>query len=137
MGRGKGTVGKTLMAFKYFKMREFYCPMTKRQEMDLRFVKMLDEARGIAGIPFKVTSGYRSAEYQEDLRKRGYPTSRSKSPHEKGVACDIYVRNDKARATILSALQEVGFSRFGMASNFIHVDSDFDRNANRIWHYKT
>ncbi len=93
--------------------------MTKRQEMDLRFVKMLDEARGIAGIPFKVTSGYRSAEYQEDLRKRGYPTSRSKSPHEKGVACDIYVRNDKARATILSALQEVGFSRFGMASNFI------------------
>lgn len=125
------------MAFKYFKMREFNCPMAKRQEMDLRFVKKLDEARSIAGIPFKVTSGWRSPEYQEDLRKRGYPTSRGKSPHEKGVACDIYVKNDKARAKILDSLQEVGLNRFGIASNFIHVDADFDRNANRIWHYKT
>lgn len=125
------------MAFKYFKMREFNCPMTKSQKMDLRFVGKLDKARKIAGTPFKITSGFRSAEYQEDLRKRGYPTSRGKSPHEKGVACDIYVKNDKTRAIILSALQEVGFNRFGIASNFIHVDSDFDRNANRIWHYKT
>jgi uncharacterized protein YcbK (DUF882 family) len=136
LGRNKSIIGKSLMTFKYFKMREFYCPMTKREEMDMRFVKTLDGARAIAGIPFRITSGYRSKEYQEDLRKRGYPTSRGKSPHEKGVACDIYVKNDMARATILSALQEVGFNRFGIASNFIHVDSDFDRNANRIWHYK-
>jgi len=125
------------MAFKYFKMREFNCPMAKSQKMDLRFVGKLDKARKIAGVSFKITSGFRSAEYQEDLRKRGYHTSRGKSPHEKGVACDIYVKNDKTRAIILSALQEVGFNRFGIASNFIHVDSDFDRNANRIWHYKT
>ena len=124
-----------MAGYKYFKMREFRCPMAKTEKMSHEFVQKLDKARGLANTPFRITSGWRSPEYQEDLRKRGYHTATGQSPHEKGVAADIFVKNDDCRSRIFLALQEVGFNRFGNASNFIHVDSDFVRNPNRIWHF--
>ena len=47
---------------KYFDLSEFDSPddTDSGDNMDINFVRKLDEAREIAGIPFKVNSGYRT-----------------------------------------------------------------------------
>jgi len=104
--------------------------------MDDEFLLRLDRARMEAEVPFRVTSGFRCAEYQLDLKSRGYETARGVSPHEKGVAGDISVSNDSTRWKIIDSLFGVGFNRIGIGSNFVHADRDLDRNSNRIWYYK-
>ena len=55
----------------YFNFEEFDSPdeigsgLPKCQggKMDLDFLHKLDEARTIAGVPFKITSGYRTPEH--------------------------------------------------------------------------
>jgi len=121
---------------KHFKEKEFFCPCCKKQEMDIAFVEFLEKARVKAEIPFRITSAYRCEDYQADLKKRGYETASGISPHQKGVAVDIFTPTDKARYLIMAHLAKEGFNRFGVGSNFLHVDIDSERNQNRIWYYK-
>ena len=61
----------------YFNFQEFDSPdeigsgMPKDQggKMDKEFLYKLDEARMLAGTPFKITSGYRSQEYNKDIEQ--------------------------------------------------------------------
>jgi len=121
----------------YFKPHEFFCPHCGKEDMSDDFIDMLSLARDIASVKFRISEGggWRCREYQESLTKRGFQTAHGVSPHEKGVAADIIITDDSKRFIILSSLIDAGFDRFGIASNFIHVDYDPDRNANRIWHY--
>jgi len=125
-----------MYATENFKPEEFYCPCCGKESMDDDFIMRIQLARTLSGIPFRITSGYRCEKYQENLRKRGYETANGVSPHEKGVACDISVSSDKDRFMVLEKLRIAGLDRYGLGSNFIHVDMDKDRNANRLWHYK-
>ena len=52
------------------------------------FLDMIDEARTLAGIPFAVTSGYRTEAHQAKLKRQGYKTSPT-SAHLLGRAADI------------------------------------------------
>jgi len=121
---------------KHFEMSEFECPCCNQIFMHGDFLISLDDARELADVPFKITSGYRCSKYQKALKERGYDTAHGISPHQKGVACDISAKSDKDRYAIISALMYVGFGRIGVGSNFVHVDQDWERNPNRIWHYK-
>ena len=126
----------------YFNFEEFDSPdeigsgLPKSQggQMDLEFLHKLDEARMLAGTPFKITSGYRSEAYNEDLRKRGYKASKQSS-HCKGCAVDIAVNSGLQRSAIVCALIKAGFTRLGIAKTFVHVDLDKSKQ-NSIWLYQ-
>ena len=124
------------MTLKYFKLSEFDCPFEEGSgsKMNYTFLEKLDQARGLAGIPFKITSGYRTKEYNEDLIKRGYKASRNSS-HLKGLAADISVKDSKSRFIVFNSLLLAGFTRIGIADTFIHVDLDTDKTQNVIWTY--
>ena len=115
------------MSLKYFTLEEFDDAPGTGKNMKKDFLVKLDEARGIAGIPFTITSGWRSRETNERLIREGYKASKNSS-HLAGVAVDIACNNSLNRIKIVSALIKVGFTRIGIAKTFIHVDSDITKN---------
>jgi zinc D-Ala-D-Ala carboxypeptidase len=119
------------MSLKHFRYEEFASPDVPHsgEYMDAYFLEMLDHARHIAGIPFKINSGYRTIEHNEKVG--GTPNS----SHIVGKAVDIAIRNSRERWLILDSLIHAGFTRFGIANTFIHVDSDDYKDANVIWTY--
>ena len=121
---------------RHFNLSEFDSPDAKGsgENMDAVFLEMLDEARERANTAFKITSGYRTIAHNESLLKSGYKASRTSS-HLKGLAADIYCVDAKKRWKIINALMSVGFTRIGIASNFIHVDNDTDKPDNMAWTY--
>ena len=124
------------MNYTYFSLSEFASPDLPDSgvNMDSEFLTKLDNARAIANIRFKITSGYRTKEYNEDLRKRGYKASPD-SAHLTGHAADIAATSGKERWTIVNALIRSGFNRIGIAKSFIHVDDDPSKPTNVIWTY--
>ncbi|MAK54946.1 MAG: peptidase M15 [Pusillimonas sp.] len=119
------------MYLKYFKFSEFDSPDKPEsgKDMDGTFIQLLDKARGIANIPFRITSGYRTEEWNKKVG------GRVGSSHLKGLAADIFYTNNRERFLIMSALLEVGFTRIGLGRNFIHCDLDFDKDLGVIWTY--
>ena len=124
------------MNFKYFSLAEFDCPSLPNSgvNMDRDFLAKLDIAREYAGISFKITSGYRTKEYNQSLQDRGYKASKN-SAHTKGHAADIACSSGKDRCIIIKALLDAGFNRIGVANSFIHVDNDPSKVSDVIWTY--
>lgn len=124
------------MKFRNFTYDEFDSPLQEGsgQLMSNEFLSMLDHARDLAGVPFKITSGYRIEADLERLRKQGYKVSPNSS-HLKGLAADIACTDSADRFNIIDALLSVGFSRIGIADTFIHVDIDLDKPLYSIWTY--
>jgi uncharacterized protein YcbK (DUF882 family) len=117
---------------KYFKYSEFDSPDFKgsgKEKMSKEFLDMLDFARELAGIPFKINSGYRTPLH--NTRVGGSSTS----SHLNGIAADISCTDNGSRLIMLNALISAGFNRIGMAKTFIHVDIDKNKMQNRIWLY--
>jgi uncharacterized protein YcbK (DUF882 family) len=127
------------MTFEYFTYAEFDqpgLPGSGERYMSDEFIEMLDETREIYGKSIKINSGYRSKEYQQELAKR-YNTGVAKnSPHTEGIAADIHVANSKDRWLLINSLLLAGFTRIGIASNFVHADISKSRSDLVIWHYK-
>ena len=118
------------MNFKFFSLSEFDCPSLpdSGKNMDINFIYKLEHARELAGIPFKITSGYRTKEHNAEVG--GVPNS----SHLVGVAADIAVSGGADRYIILSALIKAGFKRIGVAKTFIHCDTD-ETKSNSVWTY--
>lgn len=92
------------------------------------FIAKLDKARGLAGIPFIITSGFRSLEANQSIAG-----SVEDSSHLSGLAVDLRVSESPARFTIVKALIEVGFTRIGIYDKHVHVDADPTKPQNVIW----
>jgi len=124
------------MKMRNFNLKEFDSPDLSGSglNMDKDFLSMLDNARDIAKTPFKITSGYRTKEHNVAIYKK-LGKKPIESSHLKGVACDIACSDSRARFLIINALLEVGFTRIGIANNFIHVDSDCEKSQDVIWTY--
>jgi uncharacterized protein YcbK (DUF882 family) len=116
----------------YFEYKEFDSPdlpNSGKLYMDEQFMELLDHARAIAGIPFKINSAYRSIEIN---KKAG---GKINSAHLVGKAADISCTDSRSRHIILSSLLDAGFNRIGIGATFIHVDSSNSKDSNVIWTY--
>ena len=116
----------------YFTLSEFDSPdeVGSGYRMDMDFLRRLDTARGIAGIPFRINSGYRTAYHNDKVIQ-----ARIGSSHKKGLAVDIGYNGSRERYIILNALMQVGITRFGIAKTFIHCDVDNNKDEDVIWLY--
>lgn len=117
---------------KYFTDSEFKraSPACSLSDMSPQFMKFLDEARKNAGIPFVISSAYRSVEHE---LKRGRAGT---SSHCKGIAVDIACSSSLNRLKIVQALLDCGAVRIGIHPKFIHVDLDYTK-PQCIWLYET
>ena len=82
-------------ALKYFKVEEFDSPdeSGSGENMCPIFLKKLDDARGRAKIPFKITSGYRTPKHNTKV-------GGVKNSSHINIPCnasDIYVKDSKSR----------------------------------------
>lgn len=119
------------MTKSYFRYSEFDSPdiPDSGRNMQSSFLRMLNHARQIAGIPFKINSGFRSQEHNKKVG--GTETS----SHLTGHAADIHCTSSTYRYEIISALLQAGFNRIGIAETFIHVDNDPNKTQKVIWTY--
>lgn len=108
----------------YFQPHEFDSPDvgSSWKHMDFAFVRRLDKARKITGIPFVISSGARSEKWNK--RVGGSPTSSHLWTEQEVCASDIECDSSTERFIIVSALIKAGFTRIGIGKDFIHVDSD-------------
>lgn len=116
---------------KYFTISEFDSPDEKGsgEKMDLLFLLMLDKCRDIAGIPFYITSGYRTEKHNKKIK------GVKDSAHTKGLAVDISAVSSTERYTIINAAIRVGFKRIGIGQKFIHLDTDLSKTQEVMWDY--
>ena len=93
------------------------------------FLARLNIARGIAGKPWKVTSGCRCKEHNKAVG------GTANSAHLKGLAVDIAAPIGTKKFEIIKAALESGFTRIGVGSNFVHIDGDVSKPQNTLWLY--
>ena len=108
--------------YKYFMPNEV-------QGLKDELIEMLDKARGYAGVPFKINSGFRTPE--QNKRAGGKPDS----AHLRGLAVDVKFTNSIERFKILSGAFKAGFKRIGLGKTFIHLDCDSSLDQEVVWDY--
>ena len=114
--------------FPYFKPNEFTCKCgCGLNNMDADFMDRLLVARKDANIHFIIRSGCRCEEHNID--EGGEETS----DHLVGKGADIIVLSGRERYIVLFSLHRVGFTRFGIYSDFIHVGSREDNPQEVLW----
>tara|TARA_R110000824_G_scaffold388083_3_gene583527 strand:+ start:401 stop:775 length:375 start_codon:yes stop_codon:yes gene_type:complete len=115
----------------FFSLSEFNSPDLKDsgKKMDKEFLLQLDFARELAGIPFKINSGYRTKKHNAIVG------GRVGSSHLKGLAVDIAYHGSRERYLILHSLMKVGINRLGIGKSFIHADVDKNKDGNVVWLY--
>lgn len=90
-------------------------------------VDKLELARGLAGVPFIITSGRRSA--SENTHTGGVPTS----AHLTGEAADLACSDSATRLKMVRAILEAGFTRVEIGTRHLHVDVSRTLPPNVMW----
>jgi zinc D-Ala-D-Ala carboxypeptidase len=118
--------------FKYFNWSEFDSngdPGSGKVHMNEQFVRILDDVRACAGIPFFINSGYRTPAHNAAVG--GVPNS----SHVKGLAADIAAITDSQKRTIAQCAIRNGITRIGWGNTFIHLDMDTEKTQHVTWGY--
>lgn len=103
-------------------------PPCRSDEIDPDILSRLEYARSLCGFPFKITSAFRSVEYEHEKGRSG------SSSHCKGLAVDISCYSSENRYIMVQNLLRAGFTRIGISNTFIHVDRDLSKPPS-IWLY--
>jgi len=112
----------------YFKLEEFKCKCCGEIRMNANFLEKLEWAREIAGIPFKINSGYRCSKHNKEVGS-------TSDNHVLGVAADIQCGGSARRFIVIDALIRAGFERIGISTEFIHADTNNLPHA--VWTYRS
>lgn len=89
-------------------------------KMDPDFLERLDDLRDTVGIPFVITSSWRSPHYNQSIG--GAP----KSKHLDGIAVDIACTDGHDRLEIVDTALMLGFT-IGVGKTFLHLDTRDDQ----------
>ena len=115
---------------KYFDSTEFVCAGEPCfHKMDKGFLEQIDLARSMSKVAWKINSSWRSYEHNK------YVGGKATSSHLKGLAVDIHAPTSRHIYEIVTCCLMAGFTRIGVGSNFVHVDSDAEKPQNVIWTY--
>jgi zinc D-Ala-D-Ala carboxypeptidase len=115
---------------RHFTPKEFTCDgLNVFGEMDPELLQMLDNAREMAGVPFVITSSYRTLSHNAKVGGKIH------SAHLKGMAVDIAAPNSEARYAMVGGLIKAGFRRIGIGKDFIHTDIDPEKPQGVFWMY--
>lgn len=119
------------MTYKYFDQSDFdKCnPKCTIEQMSERLLRKLDSARELVGIPFVLTSAFRSVEHDKSKGRSG------NSAHTRGLAVDVRAATGKEKLQVVDAALKVGFKRIGIHKSFIHLDIDDSLPNPTIWLY--
>jgi len=112
---------------KYFKKSEFECPCCGALPSTW-FMHTIDQARGLAQIPFRINSGMRCPEHNKKVG------GVKDSAHTNGEACDIQCKHPQYRFKIVNAALNCGITRIGIYGTFIHLDTDKTKPQEVIWY---
>ena len=104
----------------YVKRSEFRCPCCGLCHVDDWVVNRFNEARGIAGVPFIINSGYRCERKNAQLVATSGASKTS--AHMAGLAADLKAEESGTRFRIVDGLLQAGFLRIGIYPTFIHAD---------------
>jgi uncharacterized protein YcbK (DUF882 family) len=111
--------------YRYFSDNDFKTanPPCSIEDMDSNLLEMLDVARYFSGMPFLITSAYRTKEHELEMGRDGT------SSHCKGLAVDIKATTSRERYLVLKGLYKAGFERMSVYydKGFIHADIDEDK----------
>lgn len=104
--------------YQFFSEDEFNAltPSCSLSDMDSEFMRCLDLARKLAGVPFVLNCAYRSTSWDKEKGRSG------NSFHCQGKAVDIRCGDSKTRALIIYSLWLCGIKGIGIYPNFIHAD---------------
>ena len=108
---------------KNFALSEFMCPGVKEKELleklDSKLIAGLQRLREMAGVPIKITSGYRTKKYNKKVN--GSETSL----HMEGKAADIIIQGLSPKEMYNLAEQVEIFKEGGIGRypRHIHVDT--------------
>lgn len=102
----------------WFNLTEFDSPdlLGSGQFMDREFLARLEVARYNAGVPFRISSGYRTKAHNKEVG--GVP----KSLHLKGLAADILYKDQEEAIKIIVGLSEAGMSFIKLYDHHIHCE---------------
>lgn len=109
---------------KYFKQEEFNCndaAKTPAPYIDTNLIAILTDVREFFGVPVKVTSSYRTPEYNKAIGSDD--NSRHLYKH-KGAAADIQVKDTRPQEVYdyINARYPDTLG-LGLYSSFVHVDT--------------
>ena len=119
-----------------FRPEEFACKADDSLIVEPEFMDRLQGLRHRVGLPFIVTSGYRTPAYNA----RVSPTTGLTGPHTTGRAVDIRIAGP-AVYDILKAAMMFGFTGIGLKQHdphdgrFLHLDDLVGDKRPRIWTY--
>lgn len=116
---------------KHFSYEELQCPCCGSMEIDMTFLKALEEIRESVGRPFIISSGYRCAE--QNFRVGGAITSN----HLYGRAVDILTAGWSSEDLHylmfeFTSVQPEEFST-GVGIYKRHIHFDFRRSPESLW----
>lgn len=111
-----------------FQEWEFTCSHTGKADMNELFMFKLQRLRDVLGIPLVITSGFRDPTHPVEAAKD------APGVHTLGRAVDIAADGHK-KYVILRTAMSLGFTGFGIAKTFIHLDDWDEPPRPNVWTY--
>lgn len=104
-------------------------PKCELSDLNPKFVETLILAQRMCGIPFTITSAYRSQAYERSKGRKGT------SSHCRGLAVDVSTIDSHTRFKVLVGAVLAGIPRIGVGERFLHLDIDETKAHPIIFHY--
>lgn len=99
-----------------FSRIEFLCACCGQEQMQMPFMKALQQMRGLLDAPILITSGYRCLNHNKNVG------GAERSYHLRGRAADLVAPTSAWRYCIVQSAMKVGFTGIGIYEGYIHVD---------------